>query len=70
MQTVQGMSIPPPPSHSLFFPQAPDSQGMSSIPALRRQKQADFCEFKASLVYIASIDISMSYIQRHRLKRQ
>ena len=27
---------------------------MPLIPALRRQRQADLCEFEASLVYIAS----------------
>ena len=27
---------------------------MSLVPALQRQKQADLCEFEASLVYIAS----------------
>jgi hypothetical protein len=31
---------------------------MSLIPALRKQRQADLCEFKASLVYRASSRIS------------
>jgi hypothetical protein len=31
---------------------------MPLIPALRRQRQADLCEFKASLVYIASSRIA------------
>jgi hypothetical protein len=31
---------------------------MSLVPALRRQRQADLCEFQASLVYISSSRIA------------
>ena len=33
---------------------------MPLIPALRRQRQVDFCEFKASLVYRASFKTAKS----------
>lgn len=38
--------------------------GIPFIPALQRQRLADFCGFKASLVYIMSSSIAMSQSQR------
>ena len=40
-----------------------------SIQALRRQKQADLCEFKASLVYITSSRIVRA-TQRDRVSKR
>ena len=39
------------------------------IPALRRQRQADLCEFKASLVYRASSRTGSKAIQRNPVSK-
>jgi hypothetical protein len=39
-------------------------------PALRRQRQADLCEFKASLVYKASSRTARVVIQRNTVSKQ
>ena len=41
---------------------------MTLIPALRRQKQVDFCEFEASLVYSVSSRTVMA-TQRNKTKQ-
>jgi hypothetical protein len=40
------------------------------IPALRRQRQADFCEFKVSLVYRASSRIARAIIKKRKKERK
>jgi len=39
------------------------------MPALRRQREADLCEFEASLVYKASSRIARTVTQGKRLKK-
>jgi hypothetical protein len=40
---------------------------MPFIPTLRRQRQADLCEFKANLVYKASSRIARAVTQREKI---
>jgi hypothetical protein len=42
---------------------------MLLIPALRRQKQADLCEFKASLVYRPSSRTAMTTMRKTCLEK-
>ena len=43
---------------------------MPLIPALRRQRQADLCEFEASLVYRDSFRSGFKAIEKPCLKKQ
>ena len=42
---------------------------MPLIPALKRQRQVDLCEFEASLVYIVSSRIARTVSQRNPVSK-
>ena len=42
---------------------------MNLIPALRKQRQVDFCEFKASLVYRVSSRTARTVSQRNPVSK-
>jgi hypothetical protein len=43
---------------------------MPLIPALRRQRQVDFCEFKAILVYRSKFQDSQGYTEKTGLENK
>lgn len=42
---------------------------LSLLLALREQRQTDFCEFEASLIYIVKFQSSQNYIDKPCLKK-